>query len=404
MIKRYLSDIAFSKEFGRQMRFVTGPRQAGKTTLAKEFLDKQNCLSLYYNWDQKKIRDRYRQDAHFFVQDLYKINPIDNKRWLCLDEIHKYPKWKNLLKDFFDSYGEENGFIVTGSARLDMLRKSGDSLAGRYFTFRLNPVTLGELSGRSRQEPPLQAADWVESRLNYNQDKKEALGQLLEFSGFPEPLLAASSRFHHKWQDDYVERLVQEDLRDLTRIQELGNIITLMQLLPSKISAPLSINSLAEDMRLHFSTVAKYLKTLELGLLLFRVPPYSKKISRSITKEHKVYFYDWTRLNDPAARFENYVAVEIKAMLELWTDAGLANFEMRFIRDRDGKETDFLILRDNRPWLLMEVKLTRTAIDYHHKKNSKALSGIPFVQIVKEPEVVEKREDHFYQMSAACFF
>jgi hypothetical protein len=403
MINRYLSHIAFSKEFGRQMRFITGPRQAGKTTEAKEFLKKQNCLDLYYNWDQKKVKDRYRQDSHFFVQDLFKITPFDEKRWLCLDEIHKYPKWKNILKDFFDSYGEENGFIVTGSARLDMLRKSGDSLAGRYFTFRLNPVTLSELSGQDWQEPPPEALNWIEERLNH-QYKEEALAQLLAFSGFPEPLLAASSRFHRKWQDDYVERLVQEDLRDLTRIQELGNIVTLMQLLPSKVSAPLSVNSLAEDMHLSFSTVATYLKTLELGLLIFRIPPYSKKISRSITKEQKAYFFDWTRLADPSARFENYAAVEIKILTELWTDAGLGRFAVHFIRDRDGKETDFLILRENKPWLLAEAKLSRTAIDYHHKKNSRILGDIPFVQIVKEEGVAEKREGHFYQISASRFF
>ncbi len=403
MINRYLSHIAFSKEFGRQMRFITGPRQAGKTTEAKEFLKKQNCLDLYYNWDQKKVKDRYRQDSHFFVQDLLKVTPTDEKRWLCLDEIHKYPKWKNILKDFFDSYGEENGFIVTGSARLDMLRKSGDSLAGRYFTFRLNPVTLSELSGQDWREPPPEALNWIEERLNH-QYKEEALAQLLAFSGFPEPLLAASSRFHRKWQDDYVERLVQEDLRDLTRVQELGNIVTLMQLLPSKVSAPLSINSLAENMHLNFSTVATYLKTLELGLLIFRIPPYSKKISRSITKEQKAYFFDWTRLDDPAARFENYAAVEIKTLTELWTDAGLDRFAVHFIRDRDGKETDFLILRGNRPWLLVEAKLSRTVIDYHHKKNSGALGNIPFVQIVKEEGIVEKREGHFYQISASRFF
>jgi len=404
IIERHIGEIAFSKDFGRQMRFIIGPRQTGKTTAARGFLEDQKCLELYYNWDQRKVRDRYIADSHFFVREIYNVEPSEGKRWLCMDEIHKYPKWKNVLKDFFDSFGQENGFIITGSARLDMIRKSGDSLAGRYFTFHLNPVTLRELTGKTFQEPPANADEWIKGKLDHLIYEKTELSSLLQFSGFPEPLLANSVRFHNKWRRDYLDRLIREDLRDLTRIQELENIATIMHLLPERISSPLSINALAKDIKCSFASVSNYLKAMELGYLIFRISPYSKRISRSLTKEKKAYFYDWTRLNDPAKQFENYVAVEIKTLLELWTDAGIASFEMNFLRNRDGKETDFLILRDQEPWMMLEAKLSSTTIDYHHRKNRKLLGSVPFVQVVRQDNIAEKREDGLYQISASRLF
>ncbi len=401
MIERYIGRIAFSRDFGRQMRFIIGPRQSGKTTAAKKFLEDQGCLELYYNWDQRKIRDRYIADSHFFVQEIHNVEPTERKRWLCMDEIHKYPKWKNVLKDFFDSFGQENGFIITGSARLDMMRRSGDSLVGRYFTFRLNPVTLRELSGKSFKEPPADADEWVKSKLDHLVYEKAELSALLQFSGFPEPLLVNSVRFHNKWRRDYLDRLIREDLRDLTRIQELEKVATIMHLLPERISSPLSINALAKDVKCSFATVSNYLKAMELGYLVFRISPYSKRISRSLTKETKAYFFDWTRLKNPARRFENYVAVELKTLLELWTDAGIANFHMNYLRNRDGKETDFLILRDDEPWMMLEAKFSRANIDYHHRKNRELLRRIPFVQIVRQDNIAEEREDGLYQISAS---
>ncbi|MEA1991011.1 MAG: DUF4143 domain-containing protein, partial [Thermodesulfobacteriota bacterium] len=172
----------------------------------------------------------------------------------------------------------------------------------------------------------------------------------------------------------------------------------------SKIASPLSINSLTANIKCSFATVSNYLKAMELGYLIFRISPYSKKIVRSLTKENKVYFFDWTRINDPAAQFENYIAVELKTLLELWTDAGISNFDLHFLRDRDGKETDFLILRDKEPWLMVEAKLSRSTIDYHHRKNRNTLGGISFVQVVRQENIAEKREDGLYQISASRFF
>ena len=165
------------------------------------------------------------------------------------------------------------------------------------------------------------------------------------------------------------------------------------------------IISLTKDIKTSFATVSSYLNLLELSYLIFRIEPYSKKIARSLTKEPKVYFYDWTRIDDPGTRFENYVALELKALTDFWTDIGEYRFKMHYIRTRDGKETDFLILKDNTPWMLIEAKNSKTSIEYHHRKNREVLGkNIPFVQVVAENKIAEKREKYLYQISASRFF
>ena len=128
-ILRHIASFAFSSEFGRQMRFIAGPRQTGKTTLSKKFLASILAESLYYNWDNRQVRDAYIKNNHFFSADIYNVPcPQEGKRWLCMDEIHKYQGWKNILKDFFDTFFEEIQFIITGSARLDMMQKAAIAL------------------------------------------------------------------------------------------------------------------------------------------------------------------------------------------------------------------------------------------------------------------------------------
>jgi predicted AAA+ superfamily ATPase len=190
----------------------------------------------------------------------------------------------------------------------------------------------------------------------------------------------------------------------LTELKNLEKTAQLMQLLPPRVASPLSINALAEDLNVSYATAANYLFALELGYLIFRISPYHEKIARSLKKGKKAYFYDWTRAGSPASRFENYIAVELKSRINLWEDAGYGMFELNYIRNRDGRETDFLIVRDQIPWLLVEVKLNHSAIDYHHRKNRKVLGDIPFIQIVLENNIAELDKDGICQMSASRFF
>ena len=406
MIERHLDKVCFQEEFGRQMRFISGPRQIGKTTLARSFLRQRNLEQLYFNWDLRAVRDRYIQDPYFFETEVYDAQSKRKPAWVCLDEIHKMPKWKNILKDYFDKFEEKIRFIVTGSARLDWLRKSGDALTGRYFLFHLFPLTLSEAAGNPlpRQREDEKAEDFIEKRISRTGYEQNSLEQLLNYSGFPEPFTKASGRFFKRWQRDTLDQIVREDVRDLTRIIETENVASLVLNLPSRIGSPLSLNALREDIQVSYTAVKNAVSALRLTCVIFLLPPYSRNISRALTKEKKAYFYDWTRCSDPAARFENYVAVELKALAQLWNDSGAGRFELYYVRTKDGRETDFLLIRDGKPWCLFEAKLTDGRVETHHLRHAEALGSIPFVQLTQEPNVVKKSRGTFYRLSASRFF
>lgn len=406
MIRRILQATAFASEWGRQMRFVAGPRQSGKTTLAKTFLREQGDEAFYYNWDDRGLRTRYHQGADFLKEDLLAFGG-KKKRWVCYDEIHKMPKWKNILKFHFDTHEKNVSFIITGSARLDFFRRSGDSLTGRYFLFHLFPFNLFELTRKSREtlNDRSSSRDFVEDRIAHSaRQDQTTMETLLAFGGFPEPFLKASGPFQRIWHRDYLDRLVREDLRDLTRLGELENVAALVSLLPERIGSPLSVNSLREDLAVSHKTLQNYLQALKLCYFIFEVPAYHKKIARTLKKEKKIYFHDWSFIPEEGPRFENYVAAELLSWLSLWHDSGRANFDLRYLRTREGKECDFLILRNAAPWLLVEAKLQAQPTPSYLMNFAKALGGIPMVQVVREEGVLRVGRQGEYCVSASRFF
>ena len=404
MIERAFFPIIFSETFGRQMRFIAGPRQCGKTTLAQEQLKKRKCEVFYYNWDQPLVRNRYRKNSTFLREDLEKYGLKQGKAWICFDEIHKRSKWKNILKGIFDDLENKAQFIVTGSARLDAFRRAGDSLVGRYFLFRLMPLTLFEIGKMKLQRPPASAADFIEKRLQESKDSFGAFQDLLRFSGFPEPFLRGTEEYLQKWKDVYLDRLVREDLRDITKIVELDPIADLAHILPSKVGSPLSVQSLTQDLELGHKALKNYLKKLEMVYLIFPNSPYSRRIQRGLRKERKIYFYDWTWIQDEGVRFENYAAVELNTLTQMWTDAGWGHYRLAYIRERDGKESDFLILKEEKPWLLIEAKIQDQAIAAHHRRFAKVLGGIPVIQLCQQKGVLRQEEGGIYRISASRFF
>jgi len=388
------------------MRFISGPRQVGKTTIARNFLESQNLGKLYFNWDLREIKDKYKREPYFFETALYDSKIGENLPWICLDEIHKMPKWKNILKDYFDKFENYCRFIITGSARLDWFRKSGDSLAGRYFLFKLFPLSLSEAANKpitltTKEE---KAVEFIEKRISTVNYEQDTMDQLLNYSGFPEPFIKASDNFHLRWQRDMVDHLIREDVRDLTRIFEIENIATLIQLMPERVGSPLSLNALKEDIGVSYTAIKNAISAMQLTHAIFLVPPYSQRITRSIKKEKKCYFYDWSRCEDFAKRFENYVALELKIMIELWNDSGIGDFELFYVRTKDGKETDFLITKNNTPWCFFEAKLKDDPIARHHYKHSSILNNIPVVQVTHENNILKKKDNLFYRVSASRFF
>jgi len=385
------------------MRFITGPRQVGKTTLARQKLHYEKSETLYYLWDLRSVRQKFKKHELFFTEDALNT---ERKLWICFDEIHKMPKWKNILKAAFDETSDRYQFIITGSAKLDIVRRAGDSLAGRYFTFHLLPLTLDEVySSSSRQNTiPESARDFVDIVIDSAPVPQEALEQLLTYSGFPEPFLEQSRAFHNKWAHNYIETVVREDIGALTRIVDREYIFDLYNLLPEMVGSPLSQSSLASHLQISPTTVKNYLRRLEDFYLTFSIKPYSKNIKRSLLKAGKYYLYDWSRIKNRGLRFENYVACELKTLIMLWGDASGEDFSLFYIRNKQKQETDFLILRDGVPWLLVEVKLTDGSIDRHHFETIRALNGIPFIQVCMNPDVASLEKRNVYRMSANRLF
>jgi len=390
-----------------KMIFLAGPRQIGKTTFVRHKLEKLKQSDLYFNWDDPFVRQEYRRNPHFLKGKIagYGAEPL-----IAFDEIHKHKKWKDILKGLYDLHKDEARFIITGSARLDYFRKSGDSLVGRYFSYGMLPLGLAEAMGC----PGLIINDdTVFSGQKENElleklhnvplkQAQDVFQQLRLFGGFPEPFIKASKRFSTKWRQNYKSLLIYEDLRDLTKIQDMKGVEQLALLLPERITSPLSINSLREDLGVNHRTVSGWIEGLKKIFLIFSIMPWSKHISKAIKKENKVYFYDWTLVDNPGARFENMVAVSLLRMVCRWNELGLGDFDLRYIRNHQGKEVDFLIVKDRQPLALIEAKTTDRTLS-NSGQYFKRYLNIPFYQLVENFSDVEVFKNNCYIFSAVRF-
>ncbi len=336
----------------KSMVFLVGPRQAGKTTLAN-LISGNFSNHAYFNWDIPDHRAELLKNPAFFTT----LERQDSSTPLVvLDEIHKYKEWKNYLKGIYDQFCEQYQFLVSGSGRLDIYQKGGDSLAGRYFLFHLWPFTIAELAGRNREigsflQDPLQLEMKDGSRL------KEIWRGLSELSGFPEPYLAGSKTNYRRWADIYSRQLIREDIQDLTDIKSIADLETLYFLLPSRVGSALSVTSLASDLKVSYNSVQSWLSVFESFYLIFTIGPWTRHISRAIQKERKAYLWDVPRIKEAGARFENMVAMELYRAISGWNDMGYGTFSLHFIKNKEQQEVDFVIANDGEPVVLVEAKL-----------------------------------------------
>lgn len=328
VVDRYLAaEIAAALE--SKMVFIGGPRQVGKTTLALSLVTPEATERhpAYLNWDDPKVPPRLRRGEL----------PIDEPV-VILDEIHKYSRWRNLVKGLYDTEKSSRRILVTGSARLDHYRKGGDSLAGRYRYFRLHPFSLRELA-ESGGAP-----------------EGEHLSLLLRFGGFPEPVLGQSERRLRIWQRERMTRVVREDLRDLERVREISLVEQLADLLPEKVGSPLSIKSLREDLQVDHKTVERWLSILENLYVCFRIAPFGAKRIRAVKKAQKLYLWDWSMVPEPGPRLENLVASQLLKYCHWLEDVEGHRMELRYLRDTDGREVDFVVIKDRNPIFAVECK------------------------------------------------
>ena len=364
----------------KSMVFLVGPRQVGKTTLSK-IISQSFPNNLYFNWDIPQHRTRLLENP-FFFEELVRKDP--STPLITFDEIHKYRDWKNYLKGVYDEFHSGYRFLVSGSGRLDLYRKGGDSLAGRYYLFHLWPFTIAEL-GSARKEIEVFLKDPLAMPSAGGEALLEIWKRLSKLSGFPEPYLAIRATTYRRWTTTYSSQLIREDIRDLTGIRSIGEIETLYLLLPSKVGSPLSVPSLAADLKVSYNTVQNWLSVLERFFLTFSINPWSKKITRAIQKERKVYVFDIPRVEDHGARFENMVALELWRAVANWNDLGYGQFSLHFVKNKEKQEVDFLIANNRKPFLLIEAKLSESTPAVPVRKFQSALN-IPAVQLNGEAE------------------
>lgn len=327
----------------RQMIMLTGPRQVGKTTTARQ----ADGDHRYMTWDRQSDRMVITKGADAVAQRLELATVSAVRPTVIFDEIHKYAKWKSFIKGFFDVYGEQVHTIVTGSARLGFFGRGGDSLMGRYFLYRMHPLSVAELA--RPEVPPVEIQPPVET-------SPEALAHLLAMGGFPEPFTRNSARFYNRWRRLRAEQLFREDLRDLTHTHEVGQVEVLAELLARQVGQLANYSSLAADANIAVDTVRRWIATLESLFYCYRVRPWFRNVPKSLRKQPKVFLWDWSLVADEGARRENLVASHLLKAVHGWTDLGLGDYDLFYLRDKAKREVDFLVTRAGKPWFLVEVK------------------------------------------------
>ncbi len=355
-----------------QMAFISGARQVGKTTIAKDCANHIHNTE-YLNWDNVV----HRQKILSLLEDTEKSfklgKQLSSQSLIILDELHKFKNWKNYLKGFYDTYKEGYKIILTGSARLNVYRKGGDSLMGRYFNYTIHPFTVGEVARpKILQKHDIQLPTKCDTELYHN---------LFKFGGYPEPFLNQKEEFHRMWQNLRFQQLFREEIRDSEDIKAIGQLELLAHILQNQSGGLLNYSTLASKIQVTSHTIKKWIQLLETFYFCFRIKPWSNNLSRALIKEPKIYLCDWSVISDKGAKFENFIASHLIKSVDLWNETGVGAYELYYIRTKEKKEVDFLLTKDHKPWVLIEAK-------YSHN-NSISENLIYFKEKVKVPHAFQ---------------
>ena len=348
-MKRYLEE-SIKRDLQKKIVLLSGPRQVGKTTLSRRISEQFVYLNLDSGPDREMIR---------------KLEWDRKTPLVIFDELHKMKNWKTWLKGVYDTEGVPPAVLVTGSARLDLFRKGGDSLAGRFFSYRLHPLTVREVCEMLDERP------------------EDAVRDLLRLGGFPEPYLGKDEEAARRWRRTHVDTIIRQDLLDLERVRDLRSIEILIDLLRARVGTPTSLRSLAGDLQVSPLTVRHWLQILEQLCVVFPVRPFHRNIARSLLKEPKFYFFDVGDVRDDlGARLENLVAASLLRELHLIEDTTGRTAALHYLRDKEKREVDFLAVIDGRPVLMVEVKTRSDDFERALFRFRNYLPGVRAVQVV----------------------
>lgn len=371
-MKRRIYDtiVAQSLRDFRQMVFLSGPRQVGKTTVAR------GHSNHYLNWDNDKARQLIVSGQQQVGNECGLDVARSRLPTIAFDEIHKYARWKQFLKGFFDEYEDRCRVIATGSARMDVYKRGGDSMMGRYFPYRVHPLSVAELETVQlpgdeiiRRPTKLAAAEWR---------------ALCDFGGFPEPFLKRSRSFSTRWNRLRRDQLLKSDIRDLTRIAELDQLAALVEILAHRSGEQLVYKSLANEVKIDEKTVKSWVATLKHLFYGFEIRPWFKNVENSIRKTPKWFLRDWAQVSDAGKRFETMTACHLLKAVEGWTDLGLGEFGLWYVRDKQKREVDFLVSKDQKPWFLVEAKVGKEKLSDSLLRYQEKLGASHAFQVVQD--------------------
>lgn len=382
MRHRHLTRAVQALCFGHhKIAMVSGPRQCGKTTFAKMMLDERSD-GRYFNWDDAGFRRLWVKSPSAIIPPRKgKSTPL-----LVLDEIHKDRFWKRNLKGIYDTLEHPCDILVTGSARLDIYRRGSDSMLGRYFPFRLHPFSMRELEHKDVLGPDDMRKALFNRAFQAGRRSSRHLDDFMAYGPFPEPFLGQDARRARMWRQVHGQAVIREDLRDISRLPDLGRVELMASLLPERVGSIFSLKSMTEDMEISFDVLNRWLAYLKAVYFVFEVKPYSRTIPRSLKRDGKIYLWDYAAIEGKAARFENLVAHHLLKTCHYWTDTGEGLFDLYYLRNKEREEIDFLVTRDGEPWLPVEVKWSDTDPSPNWRKFAPMLSCKDGLQLVHRPE------------------
>lgn len=331
---------------------LTGPRQGGKTTLARQLYPDFDCFNYDAAEDRLSLQEK-SWDRH--------------KSLVIFDELHKMKEWKRWIKGVYDKEGINPHLLVTGSAKLDAYRRVGDSLAGRYFQYRLYPLDIKEVS-----------------QYDHSYDANEIFKRLWHCGGFPEPFFKGNESYYKRWRHSHLEIILRQDLIDTQTVRDIHSIELLVQLLKQRVGAGVSYANLARDLERDINTVKRWLQVLENLYIIFRVTPYHKNIARSLLKEPKYYFFDIAQVENEGARLENLVAISLLKELHFIEDTTGMATNLHYLRTKEGKELDFIICIESKPTHVLEVKASDSDVAPAFRHFLPMLHSVKAVQLVRD--------------------